>query len=115
MVERSDSYHLTAADRERMYAESVTWYRRYGVSVRPLPTDYAAYRTKWDRVCHQVLEMTPAADRAVDMALHSRVERLPNVPAAAWLLTRYGVTPMLRLTAIGGLPSLDLFLGSHAV
>ena len=105
MVDRFDGYHLTAADRERMYAESVTWYRRYGVSSRPVPADHAGYRAKWDRICAEVLEMTPAAERAVDMALHSRIDRLPNVPAVAWPLTRYGVTPVLRLAAIGGLPA----------
>ncbi len=33
---------LTDGEKEQIYAESKTWYRRYGVSDRPMPADYAA-------------------------------------------------------------------------
>ncbi len=48
--------------------------------------------------------MTPAAERAVDMALHESLE-LPGLPQWTALLQRQVVTPLLRLTAIGGLPA----------
>src|SRR6478736_2906216 len=32
---------LSEAEKEQLYRESKTWYRRYGVSDRPMPADYA--------------------------------------------------------------------------
>ena len=34
---------LTLAEKERIYLESKTWYRRYGVSERAMPADYAEF------------------------------------------------------------------------
>lgn len=36
---------LTTAEREQLYQESKAWFRRYGVSDRPMPADYAASRS----------------------------------------------------------------------
>lgn len=40
---------LSAPDEERLYAETVTWYRRYGVSTRPVPPDYISFRDEFSR------------------------------------------------------------------
>ena len=34
---------LSRAEKEQIYLESKAWYRRYGVSGRPMPTDYAEF------------------------------------------------------------------------
>jgi uncharacterized protein (DUF2236 family) len=103
-VDRFDARRLDPHEREQLYTEGVEWYRRYGVSMRPVPRDHSAFRAKWHQCCCDVLEMTPAAERAVDMALHSKLDALPGLPGWTSLLQRHVVTPMLRLTAIGGLP-----------
>nr|HPU40247.1 oxygenase MpaB family protein [Microthrixaceae bacterium] len=89
----------------RLYRESVEWYRRYGVSMDIVPRTYADYRDRWDYYCDEVLEMTVAAERAIEMALHEKVSDLPGLPAWSGLLQREVITPVFRLTAIGGLPA----------
>jgi uncharacterized protein (DUF2236 family) len=104
MIDRFDHHRLTRDEREVLYLDGVEWYRRYGVSTRPVPADHAAFRAKWKRYNHDVLEMTPAAERAVDLALHSRRQELPFLPWWTRPMQPLVVTPVLRLAAIGGLP-----------
>ena len=37
VADRYDTHRLTVAEREQLYREGVEWYRRYGVSMRPVP------------------------------------------------------------------------------
>jgi uncharacterized protein (DUF2236 family) len=52
---------LSRADRERLYEESVRWYALYGLSMRPVPPDYAAFEAYWEHMLHDVLEPTATA------------------------------------------------------
>ena len=104
VVDRFDATRLDRARREQLYREGVEWYRRYGVSVRPVPADRVAFGERWDHYCSEVLELTVAAERAVDMALHDKIDRLPGLPEWSRVVQREVATPILRLTAIGGLP-----------
>ncbi len=52
---------LTAAAKEQLYAESVTWYARYGLSMRPVPADYRAFERYWQTMFEDVLEPTAIA------------------------------------------------------
>ena len=105
LIDRFDARTLRLADRERLYREGVEWYRRYGVSMAPVPRSYADYRDQWDHYCDDVLEMTTPASSAIDMALHSKVTDIPGLPWWSAPIQREIVTPILRLTAIGGLPA----------
>lgn len=96
---------LSEADRDLMYAQGLTWYHRYGVSDRGVPATRQAYTRRFREICTDELELTPAAERAVDMALHGRVEGLPGVPSWMALPVELASTPMARLTSIGGLPA----------
>ena len=94
-------FHLGAlrpSDRARLYAETVTWYRRYGVSMRPVPPDYGAFVAKFDEVCRTTLELTPAAERAVQY-------RLADVPGRP-----LGPLPMARLLTPLMAPASELLL-----
>jgi len=104
VAERFSHRRLTADEREQLYREGVEWYRRYDVSMDPVPPSHAAYVTKWSRVCTDVLEMTPAAERVLDMSLHGSAEDLPGLPEWTNPLQRHLLTPIFRLTQIGGLP-----------
>ena len=104
VADRFDAARLGPAAREQLYAEGVEWYRRYGVSCRPLPADHAAYVTKWNRYCAEVLELTVAAERTITMALDATAVDLPGLPPWTRPIQRYLATPVLRLTALGGLP-----------
>jgi uncharacterized protein (DUF2236 family) len=104
IIDRFDHHRLRPPERESLYLDGVEWYRRYGVSMRPVPVDYAAFRAEWQRQCRDVLEMTPAAERVIDITLHARTRELPFLPAWTRPLHPLVVTPVLRLAAIGGLP-----------
>lgn len=67
---------LTRIEKEQLYAESVTWYARYGVSMRPVPEDYAAFEQYWQRMFEEVLEPTRPAGEWV-----RRVRGIPAPPA----------------------------------
>lgn len=104
LVDRFDATRLDGPLREQLYREGVEWYRRYGVSMQPVPANRRTWGEKWDHYCRDVLEMTTAAERAVDMALHEKADRLPNLPWWSRPAQRELLTPVFRLTAIGGLP-----------
>lgn len=104
VVDRFDTRRLNPREREELYRDGIEWYRRYGVTMRPVPKSYTEFRAEWKRVCREELEMTPAADRAVDMALHQRVSP-PFLPWWTKPLQPVVVTPLLQLTSIGGLPA----------
>jgi uncharacterized protein (DUF2236 family) len=104
VADRFDAHRLTTAEREELYLDGVEWYRRYGVSMRPVPADRGAFGEVWDHHLAHVLERNRAADRALDMALHNRSMELHFLPRWTRLLQPLVITPVLRLTAIGGLP-----------
>lgn len=56
---------LTRGEREQLYDESITWYSRYGLSMRPVPPDYDAFCAYWDRMIGEVLESTSLARAGV--------------------------------------------------
>jgi uncharacterized protein (DUF2236 family) len=91
--------------RDRYYDESVEWYRRYQLSMRPVPADLRAFQREFDRICATELELTPAAARAVDLALHHRFEPA-GVPSVVSRLVAVPATPLARLLTIGGLPTI---------
>ncbi|MGI5163337.1 oxygenase MpaB family protein [Spirillospora sp. CA-253888] len=97
---------LTAEDHERLYAETVTWYSRYGVSMRPVPPDYAAFQSKFWHVCAKELELTPAAARALDIARNGSdtVSLMPVGGAVAERAGRLVAERPLRLLTFGCLP-----------
>jgi uncharacterized protein (DUF2236 family) len=104
VVDRFDARRLTPEQREDLYLDGVEWYRRYGVSMRAVPSSRQAFQAEWDRHLVEVLEMNPAAERAIDMALHDRGMDLAFLPTWTRLLQPFVITPVLRLTALGGLP-----------
>jgi uncharacterized protein (DUF2236 family) len=73
---------LRRAEQEQLYAETVTWYRRYGVSDRPVPLTLDAFRTRFEQICREELQLTPAAQWVLDPASYPEDEsqriRLPK-------------------------------------
>lgn len=104
VADRFDGRRFGPPEREELYQDGVEWYRRYGVPMKPVPPDYRSFVAEWDRHIEEVLELTPAAERALDLALNDRTMRLPFLPWWTRLAQPVLVTPVLRLTAIGGLP-----------
>ncbi|MGX6449169.1 oxygenase MpaB family protein, partial [Patulibacter sp. S7RM1-6] len=71
---------LDPPDEERLYRESITWYARYGVSLRPVPRDHDAFRRYWDAMLAGVLRATPVAAFGVRRLRHQPAP-LGAVPA----------------------------------
>jgi len=55
---------LTQAEKEQIYLESKTWYRRYGVSDRPMPANYAEFERYWDRMIDEIVVAHPTRSTA---------------------------------------------------
>ena len=78
VADRFDTHRCPTRDREQLYREGVEWYRRYGVSMRPVPADHDAFVVRWNHYCMEILELTEAAERTIDIALNSKVDDLPG-------------------------------------
>jgi uncharacterized protein (DUF2236 family) len=109
VVDRFDDRRLTPAEREQLYQEGVTWYRRYGVSERVVPADRAAFQQEWDRVCAEVLEMNDAVAFVLRMLDKPLRLELPRPLGVLNPVLRRGPVARLvavpaRISAIGGLP-----------
>ena len=115
VVDRFDDHHLTPDEREQLYREGITWYRRYGVSDRVVPSTRAAFQDEWDRVCEEVLERNDAVDFVLRMLDRNHLDRPMRVELPrpfTRLSPIVGLRPVARLlsvpariSAVGGLPA----------
>jgi uncharacterized protein (DUF2236 family) len=95
---------LTAADRDRLYAGTVAWYARYGVSMRPVPPDHAAFQKAFDAFCAERLELTAPAARSLQIARTEGIGAVPFVPSAVVRAGRPVLRRLGTLVAVGCLP-----------
>lgn len=113
VADRFDRHRLTPAEREQLYREGVEWYRRYGVSDRPVPPTRAAFEDKWNHICDTILERNEATEFVLD-SLHQPL--LPKFDGRAPLpphlhrladarIVRRALSRPARIVAIGGLPA----------
>jgi uncharacterized protein (DUF2236 family) len=101
---------LGRADQEQLYRETVTWYRRYGVSDRPVPATLADFRARFEQICRDELEITPAAKWVLDPGTNPRASAEPvrlDGPLAplSGLATRLS-SGVLRTMVYGVMPDL---------
>ena len=113
VADRFDRHVLTSDEREQLYREGVEWYRRYGVSDRPVPATRRAFEETWNHVCDTVLERNDATEFVLE-SLHNPL--LPKLDGRAPLppklhrladtrLVRRALARPARIVAIGGLPA----------
>jgi uncharacterized protein (DUF2236 family) len=94
---------LTRAEKERIYLESKTWYRRYGVSERPMPAGYAEFEQYWNRMLDEVIIAHPTAKYGVGYV----TKGFPcpkGVPPALWRVIAVVFNPLAAFLTTGGLP-----------
>lgn len=101
---------LHRSEREQLYAETVTWYRRYGVSDRVVPRTYGDFRDRFDTICREQLELTPAVQWVLDPSSNpgarSEEIQLPGVFSVLnGLATHFG-SELLRILVYGGMPDI---------
>jgi len=94
---------LTRAEKEQIYLESKTWYRRYGVSDRVLPADYDEFERYWARMLDDVVVAHPTARYGVGYV----TKGFPcpkGVPRPLWRVVAVAFDPMAAFLTTGGLP-----------
>lgn len=94
---------LTRADKEQIYLESKTWYRRYGVSERAMPADYAEFERYWDRMLDDIVVAHPTAKYGVGYV--TKGFPCPKVvPRTLWRLIAVVFDPVAAFLTTGGMP-----------
>ena len=94
---------LTRAEKEQIYLESKTWYRRYGVSERAMPADCAGFERYWDRMLDEIVVAHPTAKYGIGYV----TKGFPcpkGVPAVAWQAVAVVFDPVAAFLTTGGLP-----------
>ncbi|MCG7593261.1 oxygenase MpaB family protein [Mycobacterium sp. PSTR-4-N] len=84
---------LTDAQKRQLFDEHVTWYRMYGMSMRPVPASWEDFERYWDHMCRNVLENNWAAREVMDLST------MPKHPSLDWLpdwLWRLNIAAMQR-------------------
>jgi uncharacterized protein (DUF2236 family) len=94
---------LTDAEKEQLYLESKTWYRRYGVSDRVMPADYAEFQRYWDRMMDHILVAHPTAQYGVGYVTKG-FPRPKGVSPLAWKLVAPVFNPLAAFLTTGGMP-----------
>jgi uncharacterized protein (DUF2236 family) len=94
---------LTQAEKEQIYLESKTWYRRYGVSDRPMPANYQEFERYWDRMLDEIVVAHPTAKYGVGYV----TKGFPcprGMPRALWRAIAPVFNPVAAFLTAGGLP-----------
>ena len=94
---------LTYAEKEQIYLESKTWYRRYGVSDRPMPATYAEFAQYWDRMMDEVVVAHRTAQYGVGYVTKG-FPRPKGVSPLAWKVLAPVFNPVAAFITTGGMP-----------
>ena len=97
----------SVSQQEQLYAETVTWYRRYGVSDRAVPATVDDFWARFDWICAHELELTPAVSWVLDPETNPGPAERPHLPGPLSVLdglaAHFG-SEVLRLLVYGALP-----------
>ncbi len=94
---------LTDAEKQQIYLESKTWYRRYGVSERPMPADYDEFERYWDHMLEHVVIAHPTAKYGVGYVT-KRFPRPKGVSPLVWRMIAPAFNRVAAFLTTGGMP-----------
>ena len=94
---------LTRAEKEQIYLESKTWYRRYGVSDRPMPANYDEFERYWDRMIDEIVVPHQTAKYGVGYVTKG-FPRPKGVPPVVWRMIAPVFNPVAAFLTTGGMP-----------
>jgi uncharacterized protein (DUF2236 family) len=94
---------LTSEEKEQIYLESKTWYRRYGVSDRPMPADYDGFEAYWNRMIDEIVVAHPTAKYGVGYVTKG-FPRPKGVSPALWRVIAPVFNPAAAFLTTGGMP-----------
>ncbi|WP_256255423.1 oxygenase MpaB family protein [Actinomadura madurae] len=93
---------LTEAEKRRVYEESKTWFRMYGVSDRAMPDDWEAFQAYWKRMLDEVIVPHRTARYGVGYVTKG-LPAPPRVPAPLWRAVSPPLDAVARFITVGGL------------
>ncbi|MGK5555454.1 oxygenase MpaB family protein [Actinomadura kijaniata] len=94
---------LSEAEKRRIYEESRTWFRMYGVSDRAMPEDWEAFQAYWKRMLGEVVVPHRTARYGVGYVTRG-LPAPPRVPKALWRRVSPPLNAVARLLTVGGMP-----------
>jgi uncharacterized protein (DUF2236 family) len=92
---------LTESQKRQLFDEHITWYRMYGISMRPVPRTWEEFRAYWDRMCRQVLEDTWAARQVLDLSTMPKPPTAQWIPDRLWSLYLKALGPIVVWVTVG--------------
>jgi uncharacterized protein (DUF2236 family) len=78
---------LTEADKDQLVREGVTWWQRYGLSMRPVVGSWAEFEAYFERMLAEELENN-ATTRWAMTAVDQAIPAPPRVPGPVWNVIR---------------------------
>ncbi len=105
LITATDTFirRLTRAEKEQIFAESVTWFERYGVSSRGTPRTYAEFESYFEHALEERLVAHRTASYGVGYATKGW-PRPKQIPRPVWWLVKRPVNAVSSSLTIGGMP-----------
>ena len=63
---------ITEDEKRQLFDEHITWYRMYGMSMRPVPETWEDFQAYWDHMCREVREDNRATRDVLDLAKYPK-------------------------------------------
>jgi uncharacterized protein (DUF2236 family) len=106
LITATDTFirRLSEKEKEQIIGESVTWFERYGVSLRGIPRTYAEFTAYFDRMLEERLVAHRTAAYGVGYATKGW-PRPKRVHPVVWFLVHRPLDAASASLTIGGLPS----------
>jgi uncharacterized protein (DUF2236 family) len=95
---------LSEAEKEQIFAESITWFERYGVSATGTPRTWSEFQEYWDDALTERLVAHRTAVYGVGYATKGW-PRPKKVHPLVWWFVRRPVNTLSSFLTIGGLPA----------
>lgn len=92
---------LTEADKRQLFDEHITWYRMYGMSMRPVPKSWEEFQEYWNRMCSEVLEETWAAREVLNLSTMPKPPTAQWIPDPAWSAFLAAAEPFVVWVTVG--------------
>jgi uncharacterized protein (DUF2236 family) len=93
---------LSEAEKRRVYEESKTWFRMYGVSERAMPEDWEAFQAYWKRMLEEEIVAHKTARYGVGYVTKG-LPRPKKVPAPVWRAVSPPLNSVARFLTVGGM------------
>ena len=92
---------LTEDQKRQLFDEHVTWYRMYGMSMRPVPKTWEEFQEYWDHMCNNVLENNYATREVLDLSTMTKHPSLEWIPDWMWRLNLKVMERFLLFVTVG--------------